>query len=55
MNLTPNQRGLIHVLAALTVPVGFFDVLPQPWNVILGALAAGAIAFVAFLDQSLSK
>jgi hypothetical protein len=52
--LTPKQRGIIHILAGFLVPAGFFDFVPTPWNLVLGAIAAAAVAFFAFLDQSIS-
>ena len=53
--MTPEHRGLLHVIAGLAVPVAAFSFLPSPWNGVVGAICAGLVAFSAFLDQSLSK
>jgi hypothetical protein len=52
--MSSTQRMLIHLAAGLVVPVSLFANLPSPLNLIVGGLAAAAIAFFAFLDQSLS-
>lgn len=55
MNLTPGQKMAIHMAAGFSVPATLFSVLPNPWGALLGAVAAAAVAFFAFLDQSISK